>query len=59
MLLIRQGDGQREGFPWTHGQITRESSPGTGEIPDRALALEWPSVVRHRELYGEATVGTN
>src|SRR5437879_2592 len=58
-LLVRQRDIQREGFPWTHGQINREASTGTGEIPDRALALEWPSVVDDRTLHRESTVGTN
>jgi len=28
-LLIRKRDREREGFPWSHRQITRESSPGT------------------------------
>ncbi len=27
MLLIGQRDGQGEGFPWTQGQISKESSP--------------------------------
>ena len=27
MWLIGQRDGQGEGFPWTHGQISKESSP--------------------------------
>jgi hypothetical protein len=29
-LLIRKRDREREGFPWPHGQITRESLPRTG-----------------------------
>ena len=57
-MLIRQRDGQRERFPWSHGQITRESSAGTGEVPDRALSLERTRVVRDSALHGEALVET-
>jgi hypothetical protein len=50
---------ERMGFPWAHGQITRESPAGTGEIPECALALEWSRVVCDEALDGEATEGTN
>jgi len=58
-LLIRGRDYQRKGFPWSYGQVTGETPAGTGDIPDRALWLEWTSVVRDVALYGEATGGTN
>ena len=54
-----QRDGQREGFPWSHGQIARESPPSTREIPHGALALEGPRVVRDGALHGKATEGAN
>jgi len=57
-LFIGQRDGQRECFPWSHGQITGEAPPGKGEIPHGAVALEWPCVVRDSALHGEATVRT-
>src|SRR5262245_50016500 len=44
---------------WSHGQITRESPADTGEIPDRALSLERPSVVRNGAVHRGATGGTN
>ena len=44
-LFIGQRDGQREGFPRSHGQITGESPTGTGKILDCALAMEWPRAV--------------
>jgi hypothetical protein len=59
VLLIRERDREREGFPRSHGQIAGESPAGTGEVPDRALALEWPSVVADSAVHGEATVGPN
>jgi hypothetical protein len=59
VLLIRERDREREGFPWSHGQIAGESPAGTGEIPDRALTLEQASVVRDGTLRGEVTVRTN
>jgi hypothetical protein len=49
-LLIRERDGQREGFPWTHGKITRESPPGT-------LSLEWARVVCNGALQGKRRKG--
>ena len=58
-LLIRERDSQREGFPWSHRQITGESPAGTGEIPDRALALEWTRVVCGGAVHGEAAEGTD
>src|SRR6266850_753952 len=58
-LLIRKRDGQREDFPWTHGQMTGESPAGTGEIPDCAVPVEGTSVVRDSALHWEATVGPN
>jgi hypothetical protein len=57
-LFIRERDREREDFPWSHGQVTGKSPAGRGEIPDRALTLEWSSVVRDSALHGEATVGT-
>lgn len=39
-LLIGQCDGHRERFPWSHGQIAGETSGGTQEIQDCALALK-------------------
>jgi hypothetical protein len=58
-LLIRECDGEREGFPWSHRQIPRETPPRTGQIPHSAVALKWPSVIRDGALHAEATVGTN
>src|SRR5713101_4078089 len=58
-LLIRECDGERDGFPWSHRQIPRESPAGTGEIPDCAVPVEGTSVVRDSALHGEATVGPN
>ena len=43
--LIRERDGQREGFPWTHGKITREPPPVQRKVPHGALPLEWARVV--------------
>lgn len=57
--FIRKRDGQREGFAWSHGQITGESPTGAREIPHGALALKWPSVIRNGALHREATVGAN
>lgn len=58
-LFIQECDRERQGFPWTHGQIIRESPAGPGEIPDRALALERASVVGGGALNRNATVGAN
>jgi hypothetical protein len=58
-LLIRKCDGEREGFPWSHGEIAGQSPPCTREIPDRALALKWTCVIRDGALHWKATVGTN
>ena len=58
-VLLFGRDGQREGSPWSHGQIARETPVGTGEIPDCALALEGGRVVCNRALDRQATVGTN
>lgn len=58
-LLIRQRDGEGEVFPWSHGQITRESPAGTRQVPDGALAIERTRVVRDRALHREAAEGTN
>src|SRR4249920_681116 len=58
-LFIGQRDGQREGFSWSHEQITRESPPGTREIPDCTLAFKRASVVRDGALHKEATVWPN
>ena len=58
-LLIRERDGERKGFPLSHGQITRESPAGTGEIPDCALPVEGTSVVRDSALHRKATIGAN
>lgn len=57
-LFIGQRDGQREGFPRSHGQITGESPTGTGKILDCALAMEWPRVVGINVFYREAAVWT-
>ncbi len=56
LLLIRKRDGQRKGFSWSQGQITRESSPSTQEVPHGALALEWSRVVYDSTVHREATV---
>jgi hypothetical protein len=53
LLLIRQRDGQRKGFPWSHGQIIGESLAGKREIPDRALALERTRLGCDGALHGE------
>ena len=37
-LLIRECDGEREGFPCSHGQIAGKRPAGTGAIPHGALA---------------------
>jgi hypothetical protein len=58
-VLLYGRDGQREGSPWSHGQIARETPVGTGEIPDCALALEGGCVVCNSALDRQATVGTN
>ncbi len=58
-LLIREREGQRERFIWWQGPIVGESPPSTGEIPHRALFLEWSCVVRDGALPREATVGMN
>ena len=58
-LFIGQRDGQREGSPWSHGQIARKSPARTRQIPDRAMALEWSSVVRDSAVHGEALVETD
>ena len=42
-LIIGQSDGQREGFPWSHGQVSRESPGDTREIPDGALSSNGPA----------------
>jgi hypothetical protein len=58
-LFVREGDNQREGFSWSYGQISSELPSDAGEIPDRALSLEWPSVLGDRTLHREATVERN
>jgi len=58
-LFIRERDGQREGFPWLHGQIPRESPAGAGEIPDCAVSVKGARVVGDGALQREAAVGTN
>ena len=58
-LFIRKCDGQREGFSWPHGQITRESPAGTRQVPHGPLAVKWPRVVRDSALHGEAAEGSN
>jgi hypothetical protein len=58
-LLIRQRNGQRQRFPWSHRQIPGKSPAGTGKIPHGALPLEWPGIVGDGALNRESTVGTN
>jgi hypothetical protein len=58
-LFIRQRDGQRECFPWSHGQITGETPAGTRKVPYSAVALEWPQLVGDSALHREAKEGTN
>jgi len=58
-LLIRERDGQREGFPLLHRQISRESPAGAGEIPDCAVSVKGARVVGDGALQREAAVGTN
>ena len=55
-LLIQKRDGQQDGISWSHEQIARETPAGTGEIPDRALSLTWPRVVRDGALHSKASV---
>lgn len=45
ILLIRECDGARNGFSWSHGQMARESPAGTRKIPDSAVALERTHVI--------------
>ncbi len=59
VLLIRQGDCQQEGFPWSHWQVSRDPPAGTREIPDYALASKGTSVLRNGALHRKAAVGTN
>ena len=58
-LLIRERDGQRKRFIWSQGPIVGESPPSRGEIPHRALSLEWSCVVRDGALRRDAAVGMN
>ena len=58
-LLFRERDGQREGFSWTHGKISRNSPACTREIPHGPLASEWSRVVGDGALHREATEGAN
>ena len=57
-LLIRKRHGERQRFAWSHGEIAGESPAGAGEVPDRAMALEWPVVIGDSALHGEAAEGT-
>ncbi len=59
LLVIRERNSQRKGFPWSHGQIAGERPAGTGAIPHSVLALEWAIVACDGAVYGEAMEGAN
>jgi hypothetical protein len=56
-LLIWTRDSQREGFPWSHGQIPSESPAGTREIPDGALAWKEPALYVIDQCTGKRRLG--
>jgi hypothetical protein len=51
-LFIGQRDGQREGFPWSQWQVSRESPGDTREIPDGALGKKKVSATVLRFKHG-------
>jgi hypothetical protein len=53
-LLIRERDGQREGFPWTHGKITREPPPVQREVSRGACPWNGPALYVTEHCRGNA-----
>jgi len=59
VLPIWERDRQRERFPWSHRQVTRDPPVGAREVQDGTLPLDWSSVVRDGALHRKATAGSN
>ena len=57
-MCIRQRDRHREGFSWTHRQVTGHATARTGHIPDSSVSAEGTNVISDGALHGEGVVGT-